>query len=167
MLSRSGPGWVPLVLLAVGVPWGIWTFSALMGPGGSQLVALDAAAGWFLLLAIGYLGLHGLSGLAWCSVPVLLTLRGVMEFICIPAWRFATGDDLVDSVYVHAMFLTLIGFAAFWIGSLLFMQEARLRFVPRDAGHLQPCRIHERDNARFRLGWEPSHVESWPVFVHG
>jgi hypothetical protein len=130
IVRESSSVWVPLALLAVGVPWGIWTFYALQGPGGSQLVALEAAAGWFVVLAIGYLGLHGLSGLAWCSVPVLLTLRAIMEFIFIPAWRFATGDDLVDSVYVQAMFLTLIGFAAFWLGSLLFSQEARLRFVP-------------------------------------
>jgi hypothetical protein len=125
-------GWVPLMLLGIGVPWGVWTFCALLGPGGSQLVALDAAAGWFVVLAIGYLGLHGLSRLAWCSVPVLLTFRAVAEFICVPAWRFAAGDVLVDSIYVQAMFLTLIGFAAFWIGSLLFMKEARLRFVPRE-----------------------------------
>ena len=129
-LNAGSSGWVPLGMLAFGLPCGIWSFSALLG-GGSQSLALDAAAGWFVLLAIGYLGLHGLKGLAWCSVPVLLTFRALMEFICVPAWRFAAGDDLVDSTYVHAMFLTLIGFAAFWIASLVFMKETGLRFVPR------------------------------------
>ena len=70
-IDREGSSaWVACALLAVGVPWGIWSFAILLGSGGSQLVALDAAAGWFVLLAIGYLGLHGLKGLAWCSVPV-------------------------------------------------------------------------------------------------
>jgi hypothetical protein len=54
-----------------------------------------------------------------------------MGFICIPGLRFAAGYDLLDSEYVHAMVLTLIGFSAFWVGSLLFMKEARLRFAPR------------------------------------
>jgi hypothetical protein len=131
-IDRNGAsGWVPLVMLALGIPWGVWSFAALVSGGGSQSVALDAAAGWFVLLAIGYLGLHGLRGLAWWSVPVLLTLRALVEFICIPAWRFASGDDLVDTVYVHAMFLTSLGFAAFWIGSLVVMKETGLRFVPQ------------------------------------
>lgn len=122
-------GWVLLALLAVGVPWGIWSVCALLGSGGSQMVALDAGAGWFILLSLGYLGLHGLQGLAWCSVPVLLTLQALVEFVGIPAWRFAAGADLADSTYTHAMFLTLIGFAAFWIGGLAVMKDIRLRFV--------------------------------------
>lgn len=128
-LNAGTSGWVPLGMLAFGLPCGIWSVSALLG-GGSQSVALAAAAGWFVLLAIGYLGLHGLKGLGWCSVPALLTLRALVEFICVPAWRFAAGDDIVDSTYVHAMFLTLIGFTAFWTASLVFMKETGLRFVP-------------------------------------
>ena len=123
-------GWVPLVMLAIGVPWGIWSFATLLW-GGSQTVAFGAAVGWFILLAIGYIGLQGRSGAVWWSVPVLLTLRALLEFIGTPVWRFATGGDLLDSVYVHAMFLTVIGFAAFWAGSLLFMKETRLHFVPQ------------------------------------
>jgi hypothetical protein len=128
---RRTPEWVLLLLLVLGVPWGIWSASVLLGGGDSQLVALDAMIGCFVLLAIGYLGLHGLSGLAWCSVPVLLTLDTLLEFIAMPALRFARGDDLVDSLYVHAMFLTLIGLTAFWIGSLAVKKEIRLRFVPQ------------------------------------
>ena len=126
---KNASEWLPFALLVTGVPWGIWSFSTLLGASGSQLLELDAAAGWFVLLAIGYLGLHGLNGRAWCSVPVLLTLRALVEFVGVPAWRFAAGDDLVDAIYVHSMFLTLIGFAAFWIGSLAFMKETGLRFV--------------------------------------
>lgn len=128
--NRDGTyGWVPLAMLAIGVPWGIWSFCTLIN-GGSQTVAFGAATGWFVLLAIGYLGLHGRSGAAWWSVPALLTIRALVEFIGTPVWRFASGDDSLDPVYVHAMFLTVIGFTAFWVGSLAFMTETRLRFVP-------------------------------------
>jgi len=134
-VARDGSyGWVPLAMLAVGVPWGIWSFATLLGGGGSQSVEFGAAAGWFVLLAFGYMGLHGLKGAAWWSVPVLMTLRSLLEFVCMPVWRFATGDDLLDSVYVHAMVLTVIGFAAFWVGSLVFMKETKLRFVPEVRG---------------------------------
>jgi hypothetical protein len=69
---------------------------------------------------------------AWFSVPVLVTIDALLEFICIPAWRFATGDELVDSVYVQAMFLTLIGLTAFWIGSLVVKKKTSLSFVPEE-----------------------------------
>jgi hypothetical protein len=130
--KRKGTsGRVLIALLGVGVPWGICSVSILFGGGGSQLVAIDAMMGCFVLLAIGYLSLYGLSGLAWCSVPVLLTLYALVTFIAMPAWRFAAGYDLVDSLYVHAMFLTLIGLTAFWIGSLAVKKEMRMQFVPR------------------------------------
>lgn len=128
---RRTSKWVLLLLLVLGVPWVICSASVLLGGGDSQLVVLNAMMGCFILLAIGYLGLHGLRGLAWCSVPVLLTFEALVAFIDIPAWRFTTGDDQVDSVYVHAMFLTLTGFTAFWIGSLAARKKIRLRFVPR------------------------------------
>ena len=64
-------------------------------------------------------------------VPVLITVASLVEFIFMPAWRFAAGNELADSAYVRAMFLTLIGFAAFWGGSLAFMKETRFRFDPR------------------------------------
>src|SRR5258708_606598 len=119
-----------VVLLGVGVPLGIWSAIVLFGDSGSESVAFDAAVGWFVLLAIVYLVLHGLKGLAWCSVPVLLTFRALLEFVVMPTWRFAAGDDAVDSTYVHAMFLIVIGFGAFWVGSLVVMKKTELRFVP-------------------------------------
>src|ERR1035438_41021 len=128
--SRRTSKWVLLLLLVLGVPWGIWTVSVFLVGGDLQLVAVDAMMECVILLAISYLGLHGLRDVAWCSVPVLVTIDALLEFICIPAWRFATGDELVDSVYIQAMFLTLIGLTAFWIGSLAVKKEARLRYVP-------------------------------------
>jgi hypothetical protein len=131
-IVREGTsGWVLIFLLVVGMPWGIWSFAFLLGESGSDSVAFVAAAGWFVLLATVYLGLHGLKRLAWCSIPVLVTLRALVEFIGIPAWRFAAGDDLLDSGYVQAMLLTLIGFVTFWAGSLALIKQTRLRFVPK------------------------------------
>jgi hypothetical protein len=72
-----------------------------------------------------------LRGMAWCSVPVLLTVRALAEFLGIPAWQLAMGNAGLDSLYVRAMFLTLVGFGAFWLGSLAVKKEARLRFGPR------------------------------------
>ena len=143
-------GWVPMAMLAAGVPLGIWGTYSLLGGGGGQSVAFGALAGWFVLLAIGYLGLQSLSGSAWYSLPVLLTLDALLEFVCLPAWRFAAGYEVMDSVYVHAMSLILIGFAAFWIGSLAFKREVRLRFVPqvRDT----PSRVALIGAAMFVLG---------------
>jgi len=123
--------WVLLLLLALGVPWGIWSVSVLLGGGNSQMVVLDTMMGCFVLLAIGYLGLHSLRGLSWCSTPVFVTFYTIMAYIVLPGWRFATGDDRVDPLYVHAMFLVLIGLIAFWIGSLAVMKEIRFRFIPR------------------------------------
>jgi hypothetical protein len=129
--GAGASGWALLFLVAVGVPWGIWSLPILLGNGESQFAAFAAPAGWFVLLALAYLVLHGLKGVDWSSVPVLLTLRALVEFIGIPAWLFTAGDELVDSVYVHAMFLALIGFATFWAGSLVLKKETGLRFVPR------------------------------------
>jgi hypothetical protein len=128
---RASSGLVSFAMLAIGIPWGILTLFLYMAGGDSQAVSLSLAGGWFVVLAFAYLGLHGLRALAWCSIPVLLTLRALMEFVAVPAWRFASGADQVDSIYVHSMILTLIGFAALWFGSLIFMRENELRFVPQ------------------------------------
>lgn len=120
-----------MAMLAAGVPLGIWGSYSLLGAGGRESVAFGVVAGWFVLLAIGYLGLQSLSGSAWYSVPVLLTFEALLEFVCVPVLRFVAGDEVIDSVYVHAMTLTLLGFSAFWIGSLISKREARMRFVPQ------------------------------------
>ena len=122
---------IPVGLLVVGLPWGIWSVYALLGGGGSQSVEFDVAGGWFALLAAGYLGLHGLRGMAWTSVPALLTFEGLVGFVVIPAWRFASGDDVLDSTYVHAIILALLGFIAFWIASLILIKESSFQFSPR------------------------------------
>jgi hypothetical protein len=117
------------LLLAFGIPWGIWNVVTLMAGGDPQLIAFNAAAGWFVVLGVTYLGLHGVRDLAWCSAPALLTLEALLEFAVLPGWRFATGGDQMDTFYVKAMVLTLVGFIAFWTGSLLFLRRSKIRFV--------------------------------------
>jgi hypothetical protein len=127
---RKNPEWISVALLVVCVPWGMWSIYALLAGGDSVLVAFYSAAGWFFILGCGYLGLHGVRGIAWCSVPALLTIRALLEFGIIPCWRFANGDDQIDGIYVHAMLLTLMGFGAFWIASLFLKRKGDLQFVP-------------------------------------
>jgi len=123
-------GWVPHIVFVFGMVWVLWSVGALL-TGGSELVAFYAVAGWFAVLALTYLGLYGVRGGALFAAPVLLTIEALVDFFGIPTWRFVTGDDQVDPAYVRAMFLILIGFTAFWIGTLLLMRDARFRFAPR------------------------------------
>ena len=122
---------VLISLLLIGVPWGVWSVSALLSGGRLESVAIIAMMGCFALLAIGYLGLYDPRGAAWFSVPVLITFSAFWGFILIPAWLFTAGNELADPAYVRAIFLTWIGFAAFWGGSLAFMKGTRFQFVPR------------------------------------
>jgi hypothetical protein len=148
--GQGTSGLVAFAMLAIGLPWGIWTISnVLAGTGDSQSVAFNAAMGWFVVLAFAYIGLHGLKEVAWCSVTVLLTLRALLEFIAVPAWRFVTGEQL-DSVYVHAMVLTLSGFTALWVGSLIFMRQTRLQFAPQR--QQTPNRVAFMSGAMFAVG---------------
>ncbi len=122
---------VRLAVFAGGLLLGIWGAYSLLTGGGSQSVAFYASAGWFVLLAMVYMALRNQDSLVWYSIPVLLTFEGLLEFVCIPIWRFVTGAAELDSVYVHAMAICLIGFSAFWIGSLISKREAGMRFVPK------------------------------------
>jgi len=131
LTGQGTSGLIPLAMLAVGIPWGIWTLSTLLVSSDSRLATFNAMEGWFIVLAFAYLGLYGLKELAWCSVTVVLTIRALVEFIVVPAWLFVSGDDQVDFVYVHAIILTLVGFVAFWVGSLILMKRRQLRFVPQ------------------------------------
>lgn len=159
-LYREGPSaLIPFALLATCVPLGVWTLVSLLASGGPQ-TAFVAEAGWFAILALVYLSLHGLRGAAWVSVPVLLTIKALVQFLFIPLLRFAAGDDQLDAGYTHAMFLVLIGFAAFWIGSLVVKRESGLQFVPRFRDTPGPGDIHKRVNARPRLGCGPYALES-------
>lgn len=154
ILERLAPGfagkslyrWMASALLMVSLPCAL-----LLCGGNSYRLSFCAAAGCFFVLGLGYLGLHGLRGIAWCSVPVLLTVRALVEFLAIPAWQLAVGNDGLDSLYVRAMFLTLIGFAAFWLGSLVVKREARLRFVPRTSA--TPNRVAFISLAMLALGF--------------
>jgi hypothetical protein len=148
---------IPFALLAVALPWGIWGVYELMLGGGSQSTAFNAATGWFVILAICYLGLHGLRNMAWTSVPVLMTFQALVGFVGIPVWRFVAGDDQVDSGYVHAMILVLVGFGAFWIGSLVVKREVAFRFVPR--AEYTPDRVAFMSVAMLGLGLAGDLVE--------
>lgn len=118
-------------LLAVWVIWGAWSVYALAGGAGSVLVDFCTAAGWFVVFALAYLGLHGTRNMEWTGVPFLITIEALLTFVLIPAWQFADGDDTLSWDYIRAMNLVLIGFAAFWIGSLVFIKKTRFRFAPR------------------------------------
>jgi hypothetical protein len=129
----SGMG--AFLLLAFGIPWGIWNMITLLGGTGDPLfVAFNAAAGWFVVLAVAYLALHGIRDLAWCSVTALLTLEALLEFVIVPGWRFFVGSDQLDSFYIQAMALTLLGFVGFWIGSLVSLRNTKIQFVPQLSG---------------------------------
>lgn len=121
---------LPLVLLVIGVPCALWSVFALLTTGGSEAVEFSVTAGTFVLLAVGYLNVHGLKRMAWITVPVLLTIQSVLTFVVIPVWQFSSGADRLDSVYVHSMVLVLIGFTAFWIGGLAVRRDVELQFVP-------------------------------------
>ena len=154
ILERIAPGFaqkslqrgMASALLVASVPCAL-----LLCGGNSYLISFCAAAGCFFVLGLGYLGVHGLRGMAWCSVPVLLTVRALTEFLGIPAWQLATGNDGLDSLYVRAMFLTSIGFAAFWLGSLAVKKEARLQFIPRTS--VTPSRVTFISLAMLMLGF--------------
>jgi hypothetical protein len=131
--ERQGArGGAAFLLLAIGIPWGIWNVITLFGGGDPLLIGFNAAAGWFVVLGVTYLGLYGVGDLGWCSAPVLLTLEALLELVVLPVWRFAISEDQVDSFYVRAMVLALIGFIAFWSGSLIFLRGSRIRFVPQE-----------------------------------
>jgi hypothetical protein len=140
---------IPFALMATCVTCGIWSFAYLLSISGPQ-AAFVAEVGWFVMLAFGYLSLHGILGTAWISIPVLLTIEALAGFLFIPLWRFAAGDDQVDAGYTHAMLLVLIGFATFWIGSLVLKQESGLRFVPKFPD--TPTRVTLISSAMLGLG---------------
>ncbi len=121
---------VPLALLAISVPSGIWWFFSQLRGGSSESVTFDATVGCFVILAMAYLSLHGLQKMAWTSIPVLVTFEALVAFVVFPEWQFITGADSLDGSYNLAMFLVLVAFAAFWLGSLVLMKESGLRYAP-------------------------------------
>lgn len=123
---------IPLALLTVGVPWAIWSVFALLTTGASATVPFAVAAGTFLISGIGYVALHGIRNMRWTSVSFVLTLESLICFMAVPVWQFVSGAGHIDSGYAHSMFLVLIGFTAFWVGSLVLMRPNELYFTPRD-----------------------------------
>jgi hypothetical protein len=128
--KQKNVGLVAFTLAAVGIPWALWTFFTAIHDGSSEAIAFNAAAGWFVLFAVVFLGLHGVGELGWCAIPALLTFRGLLSFVALPAWRFATGADQMDDIYAQAMLLVVLAYVALWSGSLLLMKRTRLQYVP-------------------------------------
>jgi hypothetical protein len=132
--GKDFPASAPSVFLAVVGLLGICSFYAQAG--GARSFKFEVTVGWFVLFAVTYLCLHRADDMAWSSVPVLLTIEAVLGFVGLPCWRFITGEDIVDEIYAHAMFLVLIGFVGFWLGSLLFLKKTGIRFIPETTGTL-------------------------------
>jgi hypothetical protein len=121
---------VMALIVLFAVPWALGSFYFILEGGGSDTATFYMWAGWFLILAFGFLEIKGLKQLAWCSAPVLVTLRAVVEFLCVPIWRVISGEDLVDGFYSKAMLFVLTGFVVFWAGSWMMMRHSQLRFRP-------------------------------------
>jgi hypothetical protein len=85
---------------------------------------------WFVGLALIYLAKRGYEATLLCSIPAVVTIIGLVEFIGVPTWRLINGDDRMDSKYVPALSIVLVGYLALWLGSWALMKKERLRFVP-------------------------------------
>jgi len=131
--------WLSLAAFALVIPFGFWSLLSLVEGNVSSLIPFASAAAWFVVLGITYCGLHGVRNMAWTSTPVLLTFQALAGFVFIPLLGFARGDEMLDSSYLHAMVLVLIGFVPFWIGSLSLTREAGIRYIPKT--HLTSPRI--------------------------
>jgi hypothetical protein len=147
-VHRAANTW-PFLALAIGLAWSVWALVSIM-IGGARSFAFAAEAGCFVLFAVAYVCLHGAKDMAWSSVPVLLTLEAVLGFAGLPVWRFITGADVLDATYTQAMFVVLVGFSGFWLGSLLFLKEAGIVFVPQ--AHGTPSRVTVTCGAMLLLG---------------
>lgn len=124
-------GWTLLLVQFICVPLAMWGFFTLLQGGNSESAEFDATAILLVSAATGYVALRGMRQSGWTSVPVLLTIEILFGFVFIPVMRFVSGDDVVDADYARAMFVVLIAFIGFAIGSLMLLNEAGIRFVPR------------------------------------
>jgi hypothetical protein len=129
--ASSLPTGVLPVVLGFGVPWILLTVYMLVSGGDTREAIFLVGTGWFVMLGLGFLGVYGLRRVLWCSVPALITVRALLEFGIIPTWRVLRGDDNVDALYVKAILLVLLGFLAFWIGSLVIQRKMSLQFQPQ------------------------------------
>ena len=122
--------WVSAILIAAVAPLVIVSFPVIVsGASASSPAGLfGIALAWFILLGVAFLEYTGVRSLAWCAAPILLTMRALLELGIVPGIRVATGDDMLDGLYARAMLLVLLGFIAFWIGSLILYREQRFSF---------------------------------------
>ncbi len=117
------------MVLFFGVPLALYSFVVILQGENSAATNFGMAAGWFVVLAFGFIEVRGLKGIAWCSMPTLITFRAVLEFVCVPVWSVVVvKEDAVDTLYAKAMFLVVLGFAAFWVGSWAMSRHSEFRF---------------------------------------
>jgi hypothetical protein len=96
----------------------------------TEAVTYGVLALWFVVLALIYLAKRGYEATLLCSIPAVVTIIGLVEFIGVPTWRLINGDDRMDSRFVPALSMVLVGYVALWVGSWALMKKDRLRFVP-------------------------------------
>jgi hypothetical protein len=140
-LARTEPTWKAhrdRTLLALvffcGAPLALGSFFFAIHGGGSERTDFFVAMAWFVILGLSFLEVRGLKGAEWCSAPVIVTLRALLEFALVPAWAVLIGDERVDALSSTAMLLVLLAFAMFWAGSWAVMRRTALRFQPRWPG---------------------------------
>ena len=123
----------PFLLLGLVGAYSLLTIHVLVSGQTTDAITYAVLALWFVVLATIYLARCGYQGTSLCSIPAILTIIGLVEFIGVPTWRFINGDERMDDDYVRALSIVLVAYVAFWIGSWAFMRGGRLRFVPEAA----------------------------------
>src|SRR5579864_4735874 len=123
----------PLLLLSLVGAYSLLTIHVLVNGQTTDVITYAVLALWFVVLATIYLAKRGHQGTSLCSIPAILTIIGLVEFIGVPTWRFINGDERMDDDYVRALSIVLVAYVAFWIGSWAFMRDGRLRFEPEAA----------------------------------
>lgn len=124
--SHSGQ----LILLAFGAVFASSTMYLLFSGAGSSETTFGVVALLFVGLGAIYLGKTVTNIKALLSIPVSITLWGLVRFVAVPIWSFIVRDEPVDAEYVHALSVILIGFIAFWIGNLAVKRPNPMSFVP-------------------------------------
>jgi hypothetical protein len=129
----------PFVLLGLVGAYAFLTIYVLVIGQSTDAITYAVLALWFVVLAMIYLAKCGYDGTSLCSIPAILTIIGLAEFIGVPTWRFINRDERMDNDYVRALSIVLVAYVAFWIGSWVLMKDGRSRFVPEAAS--TPSRI--------------------------
>ena len=138
------PGLVPVGLLLAGIPFAVWTAYALVSDAGADLVPFFVLAGWFVILGCAHLGLLGTKGIAWATIPVLLTIRAIVEFGAIPIWRAATATPRYSAGMKRSGWRRSIPLFPVFCGVQSPSSIKGRGFLSRLAGRRQPPRRRRR-----------------------